>query len=343
MRPIRVLVVEDSKFFTEILVNGISQHPDLEVVATASDPYEARDAIIKYRPDVMTLDIELPRMNGIEFLKKLLPQYALPVVVVSAVNMAVFEALDAGAVEFVNKPVGGTSPEQVMAFVVNELCTKIRIASKAKIGRRIHGERVSVPERPTGSYGDMVIAIGASTGGTDAIYNVVRGFRPDIPGVVVVQHMPPGFTAMYAQRLDSQCQVTVVEGRNGEKVTPGKVIIANGSEHMRLVKRGGEYFVECREGAKVSGHCPSVDVLFDSVAKTAGSNAIGIILTGMGADGANGLLNMRIAGAETIGQNEQSCVVYGMPKVAYDVGAVKYQLDLEAIPNKVYSLLNTRK
>lgn len=343
MRAIRVLVVEDSRFFRELLCNGISQDANLEVVAVASDPYEARDAIIKYRPDVMTLDIELPRMNGIEFLKRLLPQYAIPVVVVSALNEKVFEALSAGAVEFVNKPQGGSSPETVLSFVINELCSKIKIASTAKLGaKKIQMSEEGIVHRE-GGYGDMVVAIGASTGGTEAIYNVVRNFQPDIPGTVVVQHMPPGFTAMYADRLNNQCKVRVKEAHNGDRLEQGLVLIANGAEHMRLKKDHSGYYVECSEGPKVSGHCPSVDVLFESVAKTAGAKAIGVILTGMGSDGANGLLNMKLAGAETIGQDEKSCVVYGMPKVAYDVGAVKYRLDLSQIPGKIYSLLNTRK
>lgn len=343
MRAIRVLVVEDSRFFRELLCNGISRDHELEVVAVASDPYEARDAIIKYRPDVMTLDIELPRMNGIEFLKRLLPQYSIPVVVVSALNEKVFEAMEAGAVEFVNKPQGGSSPETVLNFVVNELCSKIKIASAAKLKTK----KVQVSEDAIvhceGGYGDMVVAIGASTGGTEAIFNVVKNFQPDIPGTVVVQHMPPGFTAMYADRLNNQCKVRVKEAHNGDRVEQGLVLIANGAEHMRLKKDRLGYYVECQEGAKVSGHCPSVDVLFESVAKTAGSKAIGVILTGMGADGANGLLDMKMAGAETIGQDEKSCVVYGMPKVAYEVGAVKYRLDLSQIPAKIYSLLNAHR
>jgi len=186
---------------------------------------------------------------------------------------------------------------------------------------------------------NMVVAIGASTGGTEAIFEVVRQFRRDIPGVVIVQHMPPGFTQMYANRLNNQCQVAVKEAVTGDRVLPGQVLIAPGDKQMRLLKVNGVYQVECRPGEKVSGHCPSVDVLFSSVAKSAGKEAVGVILTGMGGDGAKGLLEMRKAGAITIGQNEASCVVYGMPKVAYDIGAVQYQTDLSAIANKVYSVL----
>lgn len=380
MRSIKVLVVEDSRFFQELLVDGINHDPYLEVVAVASDPYEARDAIIKYRPDVMTLDVELPRMSGIEFLKRLIPQYPLPTIVVSALNVSVFEALDAGAVDFVNKPQGGSSPDTILNFISCELCSKIRIASTAKVCIHNTVRATATPQAAqaqspaykmnsagtagaagtigttgtgtagatgaTGTfrnYGDRIIAIGASTGGTEAIFSVVSRFEPDIPGVVVVQHMPAGFTAMYADRLNNQCRVRVAEAHNGDIVEQGKVLIANGAEQMRLVKVGSQYKVECKEGPKVSGHCPSVDVLFESVAKVAGSHAIGVILTGMGADGANGMLDMKLAGAETIGQNEASCVVYGMPKVAYDIGAVKYQLDLAAIPDKIYQLLNSKK
>lgn len=344
MRPIRVLVVEDSRFFQELLVNGINRDPGLEVIATAADPFEARDAIIKYRPDVMTLDVELPRMNGIEFLKQLLPQYSLPVIMVSSLNSSVFEALAAGAVDFVNKPQGGSSPDAIIKFITGELNSKIKVAATAKVARGpVRQVPRAVEPAPMSNYGNTVIAIGASTGGTEAIFNVVSGFREDIPGVVIVQHMPPGFTAMYADRLNDQCKVKVVEAHDGDIVERGKVLIANGAEHMRLVRAGSGYKVECKEGPKVSGHCPSVDVLFQSVAKAAGANAIGVILTGMGADGANGLLDMKIAGAETIGQNEQSCVVYGMPKVAYDIGAVRYQLELSQITQKIYQLLNARK
>lgn len=343
MKKIRVLVVEDSKFFQQLLAQGIGSDPDLEVVATATDPFEARDMILKYRPDVMTLDVELPRMNGIEFLRRLLPQYAMPVVVVSGVSNAVFDALAAGAVDFVNKPAAGSGIETVDAFIKNELIQKIKIASTAKIGKiRTNATPPAKQEEPVLKtvQSGRVIAIGASTGGTEAIFDVIKGFHRDIPGVVVVQHMPPGFTAMYASRLNGQCECTVAEAKDGDRVERGKILIAAGDRHMRLRKHHeGGYYVECREGEKVSGHCPSVDVLFDSVADAAGRNAIGIILTGMGADGAKGLLKMREAGAETIGQNESSCVVYGMPKVAYEIGAVKYQTDLSQVSKTVYNLL----
>lgn len=340
MRPIRVLVVDDSLLFRNMLVQGLNADPHIEVVAQAGDPYEARDAIIKYKPDVMTLDVEMPRMNGIEFLRKLMPQYPLPVVVMSALDGKVFDALEAGAVEFVNKP-SGLNREQLGNFLRNEFVTKVKIASTAKVGNMKRVEAGMVGSSPIAAKGSgKIIAIGASTGGTEAIYDVVKLFKRDIPGVVIVQHMPPGFTKMYAERLNNQCQVAVKEAETGDKVLQGRILIAPGDRQMRLVKVGNEYQVECRGTDKVSGHCPSVDVLFSSVAKVAGKNAIGTILTGMGADGAKGLLEMRNAGAQTIGQNEASCVVYGMPKVAYDMGAVQYQLELSAIAGKIYGLLS---
>lgn len=338
MRKIKVLVVDDSILFRNLLVQSLEQDPNIEVVAQAADPYEARDAIIKYKPDVMTLDVEMPRMNGIQFLRKLMPQYPIPAVVISALNEAVFDALEAGAVDFVNKPTN-MDRTQLGQFLKQEFVTKVKIASTAKLGqfKKIDANPVSAK---IGNSSGKLIAIGASTGGTEAIFEVVKQFRRDIPGVVIVQHMPPGFTRMYAERLNNQCTVSVKEAETGDRVLPGQVLIAPGDRQMRVVKVGDQYQVECRGTEKVSGHCPSVDVLFESVAKTAGNKAIGVILTGMGADGSKGLLQMRQAGAKTIGQNEATCVVYGMPKVAYDIGAVQYQAGITAVTGKIYSLLN---
>lgn len=339
MRQIRVLIVEDSLVFRELLVQHLNADPAINVVAAVRDAYEARDAIVKYKPDVMTLDIELPRMNGIEFLRKLMPQYPLPVVVISALSEKVFDALNAGAVDFVAKP-ANANRMQLEAFVKNELPVKIKIASIAKVSNR-KKEVLTMPSQALKDNKDMIIAIGASTGGTEAIATVIKEFGPDIPGVVVVQHMPPGFTGMYAERLNNQCRVRVKEAKTGDMVTPGTVLIAPGGDsHMQLVKMNGSYQVAIRPGPKVNGHCPSVDVLFQSVADVAGDRALGIILTGMGGDGANGLLSMRRAGARTIGQDESSCVVYGMPKVAYDMGAVEHQERLQDIAKKTYLLLS---
>ncbi len=339
MRKIKVLVVEDSLVFREFLVKALAQDSYIEVVATASDPYEARDAILKYKPDVMTLDIELPRMDGIEFLRKLMPQYPIPTVMVSSLSDKVFEALKAGAVDFVSKPTG-MSGDKLMSFVKTELATKIKIASTVKVGGMKKADVVQNISGGKNYARDVVVAIGASTGGTEAILDVIKNFKKDIPGTLIVQHMPPGFTAMYAERLNNHCEVVVKEAKTGDRVVPGQVLLAPGDAHMRLVKVGGIYQVECKPGPKVSGHCPSVDVLFESVASVAKDKAVGIILTGMGKDGADGLLAMRKAGARTIGQNEASCVVYGMPKVAYDIGAVEWQGDLSQIAQKAYNMLD---
>ena len=339
MKKIRVLVVDDSVLFRNLLVQSLSEDPYLEVVAQAGDAYAARDAILEYRPDVMTLDVEMPKMDGIQFLRKLMPQYPLPVVVISALDARVFDAMEAGAVDFVCKP-NTVDRSKISEFIRKELGTKIKTASTVRTGNLKRVE--SYPVNSVSAVNkDIVIAIGASTGGTEAIFEVVKQFRTDIPGVVIVQHMPPGFTEMYANRLNNQCQVAVKEAATGDKVLPGRVLIAPGDKHMRLIKVNGVYQVECKAGEKVSGHCPSVDVLFSSVAKAAGKDALGVILTGMGGDGANGLLEMRKAGAKTIGQNEATCVVYGMPKVAYDIGAVHYQMELSSIANKIYGLLKT--
>ena len=340
MRQIKVLVVEDSLVFRELLVTNLNKDPAIQVVATATDPYEARDKIIRFKPDVMTLDIELPKMSGLEFLRKLMPQYPMPVIVLSALSEKVFDAMQAGAVDFVAKPVA-TNQKELEAFLVNELPVKIKVASTAKISRIKQSAHVVENKSAKKDDKDVIIAIGASTGGTEAIASVVKEFPADVPGTVIVQHMPAGFTEMYAKRLDNQCKCRVKEAENGDMVEQGLVLLAPGGDRqMSLVKVGGNYQVSLKKAPKVNGHCPSVDVLFDSVAKNVGRKAIGIILTGMGGDGAKGLQAMRDAGAKTIGQDEASCVVYGMPKVAYDIGAVQYQEKLGDIAKKTYSLLN---
>jgi two-component system chemotaxis response regulator CheB len=336
---IKVLIVDDSLVFRESLSREISKDPDIEVVGTATDPYMARDLIIKLKPDVLTLDVEMPKMNGIEFLKKLMPQYPLPVIVVSSVSQNVLDALDAGAVEFVTKP-SVTRPGGMTSFV-NELIIKIKISSTAKVGNR---KSDFVPSHPVTSQGidtmSKIIAIGASTGGTDAIHTVISGLPRDMPPIVIVQHMPPVFTKLYAERLNNTCELEVKEAEDGDALRPGRVLIAPGNFQMRLAKRGTGYIVKCTEEEKVSGHCPSVDVLFDSVAAVAGKQSIGVILTGMGRDGANGLLKMKKTGAYTIGQDEKSSVVYGMPMVAFNIGAVEKQLPLDRIADEIIRFLS---
>ena len=342
MQPIKVLIVEDSIVFRELLVQNLSKDPAIRVVATAKDPFEARDLILLHKPDVMTLDVELPRMSGIEFLRKLIPQYPMPVVVISALSDKVFDAMNAGAVDFVAKP-AVSSRAQLEDFIRNELLVKIKIASTARISNiKKTVVKQQEQEQNLSSYrSNLVVAIGASTGGTEAIYSVVKDFRTDIPGIVCVQHMPPKFTEMYAKRLNDQCRIQVKEAETGDRVLPGHMLIAPGGDrHMRLIKVNGSYQVEVKAGPRVNGHCPSVEVLFESVAKAAGKDAVGIILTGMGGDGGKGLLSMRQAGAKTIGQDESTCVVYGMPKVAYDLGAVMYQEKLGDIAGRPYALLN---
>ena len=340
MMPIKVLVVEDSIVFRELLVQNLNKDPAIKVVATARDPFEARDAILAHKPDVMTLDVELPRMSGIEFLRKLMPQYPLPVVVISSLSEKVFDAMNAGAVDFVAKP-AVSNRAQLEDFIKNELLVKIKIASTAKISNIKKVVMNQEQQHLDVKTNNLIVAIGASTGGTEAIFEVAKDFGTDIPGVVVVQHMPPGFTSMYAKRLNDQCRIQVKEAETGDRVLPGHMLIAPGGDrHMRLLKVNGVYQVDCKAGPRVNGHCPSVDVLFDSVAKSAGANAVGIILTGMGGDGAKGLLEMRKAGARTIGQDESTCVVYGMPKVAYDIGAVERQEKLSDIAKRTYAVLN---
>ncbi len=339
MRQIKVLIVEDSLIFRELLAKCLSEDPGIEVVAKARDPFEAREAIMKYKPDVMTLDIEMPKMDGIEFLRKLMPQYPLPVVMISSLSDKVFEAMNAGAVDFVAKPANATR-EQLEEFMRKELTVKVKIASIAKLANWKKAESKPVSQS-LDKNSKLVVAIGASTGGTEALADVLKEFKDDIPGVVVVQHMPPKFTEMFAKRLNDKCWIKVKEAENGDVVTPGQVLIAPGGDaHMQLREVNGEYQVVIKQGPRVSGHCPSVDVLFESVAKVAGKNAVGIILTGMGGDGAKGLLEMRKAGARTIGQDESTCVVYGMPKVAYELGAVEYQEKLPDIADRTYSILS---
>ena len=341
-KKVRVLVVDDSLLFRETIARGLGADRGIEVVGTAGDAFEARDKIIELEPDVMTLDVEMPKMNGIEFLKRLIPQYPIPVVVVSSVSDNVFDALNAGAVDFVTKinSVTGTTKE---AFI-NELIIKVKIASLAKVG---HIKKDIVTTKPVDKINwknnNTIIAIGASTGGTQAILEVVKDFPINMPGVVITQHMPPIFTKMFADRLNTLSNMEVREAKTGDIILPGRILVAPGDLHMEIAKRGNNYIVECYNSDKVNGHCPSVDVLFNSVAEKAGSNAIGIILTGMGYDGAKGLMKMKQKGAFTIGQDEKSSVVYGMPKVAYDIGAVTKQTALKNIPQLIYSVLGSKK
>lgn len=342
-KKIRVLVVDDSILFREVLSRGISIDPSIEVVAKAVDPFDARDKILQFHPDVMTCDVEMPKMNGIEFIRRLLPQYQLPVIVVSTVSEAVFDAMNAGAVDFVTKP-NIQSAENIESFI-NQLIDKIKIAVNAKVPmpKFICATKTIAEETLNECNTNRIIAIGASTGGTEAIHTILSNFPNNIPAIVVVQHIPPIFSGMFAQRLNNSTSLKVKEAQTGDFLEPGKVLIAPGDKHMRVKKIGNRYKTECFQGDKVNGHCPSVDVLFESVAKECGRNAIGVILTGMGYDGAKGLLSMRKRGARTIGQDEKSSIVYGMPKVAYNIGAVEKQASLDSIPQIIFSVLKYKK
>jgi two-component system, chemotaxis family, protein-glutamate methylesterase/glutaminase len=333
--PIKVLIVDDSALVRKVLEAGLSADPRIVVVGTAPDPYVARDMIVQQKPDVLTLDVEMPRMDGVEFLRRLMSQMPIPVIMVSSLTeagaQATLDALDAGAVDFVTKP-GSQFGGKGLDSMMGELRVKVKAAARARVSQHRGKPPIRAQSQTTRSMAnttDKVIALGASTGGTEALRQVVQCFPANTPGVVVVQHMPEKFTEMYADRLNRLCAMEVKEAKDDERVIPGRILIAPGGMQMRVVRQGGQYRVRCKTGERVSGHCPSVDVLFDSVAQDVGRNAVGAILTGMGSDGAAGLLKMRQAGASTFGQDEATCVVYGMPKVAFERGAVESQLPLD--------------
>ena len=349
---IRVFVVDDSIFFRQMLIRDLQARSNIEVVGFAASAFEARTKIPSIKPDVITMDVEMPGLSGIDFLKELLPKFPIPVILVSSLNLSVFDALAAGAVDFVQKP--DMSKDYSVKTFFTVLNSKIYIASRAKVNVNLAGK--AAPGIPAGTaansaaapaaapgnlssglslniQNNMVIAIGASTGGTEATLDVLKRLPADMPGIVVTQHMPPGFTKMYAERLDRICKLEVKEAQNGDRIRKGLVLIAPGALQMRVEKDLKGYYVTCQEGEKVNGHRPSVDVLFHSVAKKIGKNALGIIMTGMGRDGAEGLLAMRQAGSFTIGQDKESCVVYGMPMVAYNMGAVCVQASCDKIPS----------
>lgn len=339
LKKIRVLIVDDSIFFRTALKKYFSSDPAFEVVGTSGNAYDAEKKIADCNPDVLTLDVEMPGLSGTDFLKKIMPHNPVPIVLVSSLNMSVFEALESGAVDFVKKP-DAENQGNFDAFCT-ELSTKVKIASKAKAKRKMANNTVSplsLKRKLSGEY--QMIAIGASTGGTEAILSVLQRLPKECPGIVVVQHMPPGFTRMFADRMNHLCEIYVAEAQNGDRIQPGTALIAPGDKHLTVEKDRKGYYVKCAVGEKVSGHCPSVDVLFHSVAAKVGKGCIGVILTGMGKDGAAGLLKMHQAGAYTIGQDKDSSVVYGMPKEAYELKAVTKQVPLDSIPNAIIERLN---
>ncbi len=331
---VRVMVVDDSAIVRQVFTDELGREEDIEIIATAPDPYIARDKIVKLEPDVLVLDVEMPRMDGITFLRKLMKYKPMPVLIVSSLTpkggKLAMEAIEAGAVDVMCKP----GAAYTVADMSVELSDKIRAASRARMkaitkpGKNpaTQSSRLSITENT-----NKVIAIGASTGGTQAIEHILTRFPRNAPGTVIVLHMPEKFTRSYADHLNSLCAVEVREARNNDSVLPGVALVAPGNYHMLLKRGGARYFVEVREGPRVSRHRPSVEVLFKSVARFAGANAVGAILTGMGSDGAGGLLEMKTAGAYTLAQDEESCVVYGMPQKAVENGAVDEIVPLDKV------------
>ncbi len=351
--PINVLIVDDSAVVRQVLVSQLEGVAGIRVMGTASDPIFARRKMEQQWPDVIVLDIEMPRMDGITFLKQLMAERPTPVVICSTLTErgaeTTMQAMAAGAVEIITKPKAGL--KQFLQESRSQMIEAIRAASVARLSRT-RGAVKAVPVQPQPklnadsvlpktqagklfSTTDRVVAIGTSTGGTQALEQVLKRLPVDAPGIIVVQHMPAQFTRAFAERLNSVCQIKVKEAQNNDRVMSGQALIAPGGQHMMLRRSGAQYRVEVRDGPVVSRHKPSVDVLFRSVAGAAGPNALGIIMTGMGDDGARGLLEMRQAGAATLGQNESSCVVYGMPKEAFKLGGVEREVELLEIPRLI--------
>lgn len=347
-KPIKVLVVDDMAMVREILTKGLNMDPEIEVVATAPNPYIARDMIIKHNPDVMTLDVEMPRMDGVEFLRKLMPQRPTPTIMVSSLTergkKITIDALQAGAIDFVAKPTSDVNRQ--LSAMIQELRSKVKVAAKSNVShwknkKMTKPSNYNISTKALAESTDKVIAIGASTGGTEAIKEVITKLPAAAPGVVIVQHMPAGFTKMFAQRLNTLSNMVVKEAEDGDRVMCGRILIAPGGSQLRVVRSGGVYKVKIEGDELCCGHCPSVEVMMQSVAEHVGSNAIGVMLTGMGADGADGMKAMRDAGARTIAQDEETSVVFGMPKEAYKRGGAEALVPLGEITNKILSLLET--
>ncbi|CAI8913741.1 MULTISPECIES: chemotaxis response regulator protein-glutamate methylesterase [Kosakonia] len=337
MRKIKVLCIDDSSLIRKIMTHIVNEQPDMEMVATALDPIVARDLIKQHNPDVLTLDVEMPRMDGLEFLERLMRLRPMPVVMLSSLTSKgsdiTLSALELGAVDFITKPQMGL--QEGMAQYSDMIADKIRMAAKARIRR---SETKVAPPRVikaplVGS--EKIIAIGSSTGGTEALRQLLEPMPPTSPAIVIAQHMPPGFTRSFANRLDHLCPMSVKEAEDGERILPGHVYIAPGAFHMELTRSGANYHVALNDNLPINRHRPSVDSLFHSVARSAGKNAIGVILTGMGSDGAAGMLAMRQAGAWTIAQSERSCVVFGMPREAIALNAACETVDLEQISQQI--------
>ena len=340
-KKIRVLVVDDSALARNLIIQGLSAHPRMEIVGYAINTLDAKQKIPRLKPDVVTMDVEMPGQSGIDFLKEYLPANPVPVILCSSLNLKVFDALNAGAVDFVRKPDVQESKE---VFISN-LTQKVLVASMARprsAPLRSPSIAVATPNLGGGPALDRVlVGLGASTGGTEATLEVMRRLPADIPPMVIVQHMPKGFTQMYADRLNRICKMEVREARNGDELHRGLALVAPADLQCRVVRIGEKYTVSCTQGEKVSGHRPSVDAMFHSMAEVVRCKMVGIIMTGMGQDGAAGLLEMRKKGAYTIGQDKESSVVYGMPMVANDIGAVCIQASCDNVANVLLRHLKT--
>ena len=332
--PIKVLIVDDSALMRELLSEILGEDRRILVVGTASDPIVAREKIKALNPDVITLDIEMPRMDGLDFLERLMALRPMPVVVVSTLTQkgteTALRALEMGAVDVVAKPLSGI--RDGMLALQTELQAKVRAAALARPKARGPSQiRRELAVDPSLSSEGRIVAVGASTGGVEALQRLLINLPANSPAILITQHMPAGFTASFAHRLDEMCRMSVCEATHRQRVMPGHVYIANGGQHLELAKTGAQYMCKLHSGPPVSGHRPSVDVLFHSVAAAAGPSALGIILTGMGRDGADGLLDMRRAGARTLGESESSCLIYGMSKVAHEIGAVEAEMPLDRL------------
>jgi two-component system chemotaxis response regulator CheB len=341
MAKIRVLIVDDSAVVRKVFREELAKEPDIEVVGVAPDPYVARDQIVALKPDVITLDIEMPRMDGVTFLRKLMKHFPLPVIIVSSLTQSgsaiALEAMECGAVEVMAKPGAAYSVGEMGAQLVN----KIRAAARVKV-TALQKNDLTRPASPAASRAltastNKIIAIGASTGGTEALKEVLMALPVNTPGIVIVQHMPANFTRSFAERLDGLCVLKVKEAEDGDTIAPGQVLLAPGNLHMVMRRSGARYYVNVKEGPLVCHQRPAVDVLFNSVAAFAGANAVGVILTGMGKDGAQGIFKMKEAGAKTIAQDEKSCVVFGMPKEAIATGGVDR---VEPLPHIAQTILD---
>lgn len=341
-KNIKVLIVDDSAIVRQVLVKALSQAKGIEVIGTAPDPYIAREKIVTLKPDVITLDIEMPRMDGLTFLSKLMTHYPIPTIIVSSLtkkggDMAL-EALELGAVDVICKPGTAYSIDEITPILIERIKGASNVDLKKSELKNDSEKAKIVPKQSLTRTTNKIIAIGASTGGTVAIEKVLMEMPGNCPGIVIVQHMPQTFTKSFAERLNSLCEMEVKEAEQGDSIAPGKVLIAPGNFHMVLKRSGARYYVDVISGPQVFHQRPSVEVLFNSVAKFAGSNAVGVILTGMGADGGSGLLNMKNAGAHTIAQDEKTSVVWGMPGEAVKLNAAEYILPLNKIAEKALFL-----